>query len=88
MTTKQFDDLDPEIKEIIGEIVFELNKAMVKHSHWPINDSIHAAAIVGEESGELIRACLQFEYEHGNYTDAKKEAVQTGAMAIRFLLNR
>ena len=87
MTTQDFEELRPEIKVIIGQITKELNKAMVKHGHWPQDDVIHASAIVCEESGELIRAALQFEYEGGSYDDLRKEAIQTGAMAIRFLLN-
>lgn len=37
---------------------------------------------------DLIRAALQFRYEGGLKRDIEKEAIQTGAMAIRFLLNR
>ena len=46
---------------------------------------IHAAAIVGEESGELIRAALQYRYERGELMELQKEGVQVGAMAVRFL---
>jgi len=69
---------------IIDQMVTELAKAEEKHPSWP-TDIIHASAVVGEESGELIRACLQVEYENGSIAEAKKEAIQTGAMAIRFL---
>lgn len=50
------------------------------------HDFIEAAAIVAEESGELIRAALQFHNEDGQYYAMHKEAIQTGAMALRFLV--
>lgn len=87
MTTEHFEVLDPELKMIIGALIEEWGKATTKHPHWPTDDVIHAAAIVAEESGELIRAALQFEYEGGTYDALRKEAIQTGAIAIRFLRN-
>lgn len=88
MTPQEFEELDPELRRILSLIVAELDKAMRKHSHWPDADIIHAAAIVAEESGELVRASLQYHYEGGDHAETTKEAIQTGAMAIRFLLNR
>ena len=70
----------------IEAILLELERAETKFPAWP-SDMIHAAAIVGEESGELIRAALQCYYEGGGVVEAKKEAVQVGAMALRFLKN-
>lgn len=43
-------------------IDFELAASRKKHPTWP-RDIIHAAAVVAEESGELIRAALQAHYE-------------------------
>ncbi len=71
---------------VIRLILAELRKAEQAHPTWP-EDNVHAAAIVGEESGELIRAALQEEYECGSKDEMVKEAIQTGAMAVRFLLN-
>lgn len=71
---------------IISEITNELNRAEKKFPSWP-NDIIHASAIVAEESGELTRSALQFQYEGGSIEDARTEAIQTAAMAIRFLKN-
>lgn len=88
MTIQEFEELPADVKVIVGVICKELKKAMDKHNHWPTQDVIHAAAIVGEESGELIRAALQYQYEGGTSDEVSKEAIQTGAMAIRFLLNR
>ena len=49
-------------------------------------DIVHAAAIVCEEAGELVRAALQVEYENGRYYDMHAEAIQVGAMALRFCI--
>ncbi len=69
---------------IIEDILDEVKRAETKHPEWP-SDIIHASAIVGEESGELTRACLQFIYEGGSKLEARKEAIQVACTAIRFL---
>jgi len=71
---------------ILYEVTKELLRAENKFPFWP-KDHIHAAAIVNEESGELIRASLQLKYENGNIEDLKTEAIQCAAMCIRFLKN-
>lgn len=71
---------------ILEEICEELFRAEIKFPYWP-DDIIHAAAIVNEESGELIRAAIQFTYEDGEIEEVKTEAIQTAAMCIRFLKN-
>jgi hypothetical protein len=85
---KKFNDLPDDVKDALLKIADELTKAMNKHTYWPQDNVIHAAAIVAEESGELIRAALQFEYEEGDGDATLKEAIQTGAMAVRFLICR
>lgn len=75
-----------QCREIIEAFLNEVGRAQSKFPEWP-NDTIHAAAIVSEESGELIRAAIQYENEGGELGACQKEAVQTGAVAIRFLLN-
>jgi hypothetical protein len=77
---------DIEVQRYVAAMLMELEKATEKHPNWP-KDKVHAAAIVTEESGELMRAALQFHYEEGRYYDMHKEAIQTGAMCIRFLIN-
>lgn len=47
-------------------------------------DYVHAAAVVCEEAGELVRAALQTMYEDGKYYLMHREAVQVGATALRF----
>lgn len=64
----------------------ELDRAIEKFPEWP-TDPIHAASVVAEESGELTKETNEFRYEPGknSITDVRNEAVQTAAMAIRFL---
>lgn len=72
--------------EAIQAILEEVKRASRKFPEWP-TDPIHAAAVVGEEAGELTQAALQFTYENGNDLAMLQEAIQTGAMAVRFLMS-
>jgi len=72
--------------EALDAICRELEKATAKFPTWPAR-GIDAAAIVAEESGELQQAALQATYEGGSVEAVRKEAIQTAAMAIQFLLN-
>lgn len=66
----------------------ELGRAEVKHPSWCC-DAVHGAAILAEESGELTQAAIDFHYNGGTDEDRERmraEAVQCGAMALRFLL--
>ena len=65
----------------------EYEAAVEKHPDWPI-DPIHAAAILAEEAGELVQACLDYVYRDSDGKAAIEEATQCGAMALRFLINR
>lgn len=69
----------------INLIVKELQDAREKHPDFP-KDRIHQTAIVAEEAGELVRASLHEVYERGTFYDCQKEAIQTAAMAIRFII--
>lgn len=82
MTGGTMTDLD----WIMNQVRMELAKAERKHPHWP-TDPLHALAILGEEYGELNKAVVQATYEGGTRIEVYKEALQTAAMAIRFLLN-
>lgn len=75
------------IAGVVTHMLDELFRALLKFPAWPV-DPLHAAAIVAEEAGELHKAVLQKVYEPGKSTtaDIHAEAVQVGAMAIRFIL--
>ena len=71
---------------ITEEVTQELERAVAKFPTWP-TDALHAVAILGEEYGELQKAALQHMYEPHKSTlaDIRAEAVQTAAMALRFI---
>ena len=77
-----------KIKQVIDLVVDEVEKATEKFPTWP-TDPIHAFAVLGEEHGELNKAILQAVYEPDKSTpkNVKDEAIQTAAMAIRFLMS-
>ena len=70
----------------VSDILQEYARAKRLHPRWP-TDRIHAAAIVAEESGELIRAAVRHKYEGGDLEDIRTEAIQTAATCIRLLEN-
>lgn len=84
---KHFESLDDNDLEAMVSVITELESARRKHPKWP-KDPIHEAAIVAEESGELIRASLQYNYEDGMNEEIEKEAIQTAAMAVRLLTGK
>lgn len=73
---------------LIQEILFELRRAESIHPVWP-NDPIYAAAIIGEEAGEVIKAVNNAVTgkKDGKDSDYRTEAIQCAAMCIRFLKN-
>jgi hypothetical protein len=71
-------------EHIMAAILSELERSKAKFPQWP-TDPIHAAAIVSEESGELIRAAVMHTYEGGSERECYKEAIQTAVVTIRFL---
>lgn len=81
-----------QAQNIIADILHELKVAKKKHPNWP-DHVVAQAAIVGEEAGELLQAALQAKYEPNSKEPSehlehmRKEAIQTAAMAIRFILN-
>lgn len=64
----------------------ELERAKNKFPEYP-KDVIHGAGILAEESGETVRAALDYHYLDGSNSEIIKEAAQTGAMAIRLISN-
>jgi hypothetical protein len=75
-----------KIEQCLCAIMAELISAEVKHPSWP-GDVVHASAILNEEAGELTQAALDFYYSDGPRWQMEQEAIQCGAMALRFLLN-
>lgn len=77
-------------EEAVEMILAELERAEKLHPVWP-TDIIHAGAVVAEEAGELLQACNNYASnthpENDNLAEMGIEAIQTGAMAIRFLIN-
>ena len=86
MCNQLFQQADIDTKRWIVNILAEINSAEEKHPHWP-KDIIHQAAIVAEESGELVQAALNHAYEDGKYYCIHSEATQVSAMGIRMLKN-
>jgi len=70
---------------VLLEVLTEVDKAKEKFPQWP-TDPLHAVAVLGEEFGELTQAILQRTYENpASIEHVREEAIQTAAMAIRFL---
>jgi len=80
--------VDENIYNVLDAIFLELSRAENLHPFWP-TDKVHAAAIVTEEAGELLQAANSYEEtaDKDYLNNMRKEAVQVGAMALRFLLN-
>lgn len=73
-------------KDVIKQIIVEYQRSKVKHPKWKDNYVI-AAAVVSEESGELMRAALEYEDEGGEHIEMIKEAIQVGAMGLIFVVD-
>ncbi len=73
-------------REALAPVLAEMEKAARKFPTWPTRGT-DAATIVAEECGELQQAVLQATYEGGDPEAVRKEAIQTAAMALQFLLN-
>lgn len=70
----------------IYEIQAELERAESKWD-WEKYSLIKMAAVLAEESGEVIRATLQHEDQGGSIEEIRLELIQTGAMVLRMLKN-
>jgi hypothetical protein len=74
----------PEVAPAVAVVLQEFLRARQKHPDWP-TDPIHAVNIITEEVGELAMAANDFYWQgRGGMAD---EAIQSGAMSIRFLLH-
>ena len=68
-------------------VTAELNRARALYPEWP-DDILHQAAIVAEESGEVVKACLDYVYHNGSKDEICTELVQVIAMCTRMLEGR
>ena len=75
-------------KTALEQILHEVDNSMEKYPTWP-TDPLHALAVLGEEYGELTKDILQMTYEPHKTSpeNIKTEAIQTAAMAIRFVMS-
>lgn len=80
------EDLTREEYLAFWAIFHEYRAAKEKHPQW-VSDPVHAAAIMGEEAGEAVQAALDFTYAGDLPDKFRKECAQTGAMAIRCIVN-
>lgn len=80
------ENVTPE--DVMNAVYGELTKALKKFPTWP-TDPLHALAVLGEEFGELTKDVLQMSYEPDktNAENVRKEALQTAAMALRFVVS-
>ena len=71
-----------------ADIMAEVEKATTKFPTWP-TDPLHALAVLGEEYGELLKETVQATYEphKSDRAAVRREAIQTAAMAVRFLMS-
>lgn len=88
VSMKQNMAADSKMDNIFDDVAEELGNAIGKFPKYP-NDPLHALAILGEEYGELNQAVLQYTYEPHKTSkeNIRMEAIQTAAMAIRFLIS-
>jgi len=70
----------------VSLILNEVKRAESKHPNWP-EDMVYGMAIVTEESGEAMRAAVQYEMEDGHINEVKTELIHTAATCIRMLKN-
>lgn len=86
MDTKiYYTPIDPEIMELFGDMIFEMNVGADKHPVWP-TDPIHRASIVLEEAGEVIRAANHIREGIGTAKELRQELLETAGTIYRMLL--
>ncbi|AXG66431.1 hypothetical protein JA33_027 [Dickeya phage vB_DsoM_JA33] len=87
---KDADNRRVMISKFTHEFVNELARAEKKFPNWN-KDAVYAASIMGEESGETLQAALDYQQAPAHSDELKAkillEAIQTGAMALRLLIN-
>lgn len=71
------------VNKVANELIEELNRAISKHPH-SFNSAHEGYAVLLEEVDELWMEVIRQEK---NMVVIRKEAIQVGAMAIRFVLD-
>lgn len=81
-------DGEDTVQSIFNEIGHEVSRAIAKFPTWP-TDPIHATGVLVEEVGELQKEVMQMTYEpsKSSHEAVRKEALQSAAMAVRFLMS-
>ncbi|MBB2148801.1 hypothetical protein [Pedobacter gandavensis] len=74
----------PEQAAHIIMVMDEMSNAIFNHPVWP-KCNVKRAAIVSEESGELIREANLLDEGKGSLAGLKTECIQTAAMCFRML---
>lgn len=74
------------LHDVVNSVLKELERAEELHPVWP-GSPFHGLAILQEEVGELTKATLQCWYDEAEVEAVRTEAIQTAAMALRFLIN-
>lgn len=72
--------------QLMFDILSELKRAETIHPNWP-SDPVHAAAVLAEEAGEVVKAVNNVVTKHKGDSDYRTEAIQCAAMCVRFLKN-
>ena len=75
-----------DVSDLFQPLFVEFCRAVVKHPKWP-TDAIHASAILNEEAGELTQVAIDFHFSGDGREHMREEAIQVGAMVLRFLMN-
>jgi len=74
-----------KIEEIIlTRVLFELERARLKHPKFP-TDIIHQTAIMMEEAGEAVQAANDHVHSGDTIQALEAELIQTAAMCVRCL---
>ena len=72
--------------EIINKMHMAVLRAKALHN-FP-KDVVHQAAILAEESGEVVQAALDYHYHDGSPSRIIEECYDTIAVCIRIIENR
>lgn len=77
---------DDRVVESVKQVLNELYRAEHLHPVWP-SDPVRQVAILVEEVGEAVQAANDVLHKGCDHEKLRRELIQTGAMAIRCLIN-